>query len=177
MTETTARVRNRLQDGMIYWRENGWQKTELRQQQADIRRSRMTCSATLPNYQQNQDWTGRMGMSPSGHFQVIEEQKPRQRIISSEGIRWNAALTALILIAILLLGVLVADLAGIGTGSRTIIKLNSKITALEERNGQLAEELALSTGSASVCTEAVKMDLISSNGARTIRLTAPETRG
>ena len=112
-------------------------------------------------------------ISPSGRFQVIEEKKPKQRILSSEGVRWDAAVTALILAGALMAAILLADLAGIGTGGRTLEKLSGKIESLENRNGQLREELVLSTGNASVCTEAVKMDLISSNGARTIRLTAP----
>ena len=174
MMEMTARARNRMYDNLTDWQETRYRKNEMRQQQADIRRSRMTCSASLPSFHQTQDWTGKMGMSASGRFQVIEETKPKQRIISSDGIRWDAALTALIIAAVLLTAILLIDLAGIGTGSRTIVKLNNKISLLEERNEKLEAELILSTGSASVCTEAVKMDLISSNGARTIRLTAPE---
>ena len=174
MMEMAARARTRFQDGIINRQETRYRGYDIRQQQADIRRSRMTCSAALPEFQQNQDWTGRMAMSPSGRFQVIEEVKPKQRLVSAEGIRWDAALAALILIALLFLGVLLGDLAGIGSGSRAIGKLSSKIGTLEERNEKLEAELTLSTGSASVCTEAVKMDLISSNGARTIRLTAPD---
>ena len=68
---------------------------------------------------------------------------------------------------------LVVDVANIGTGSRTITKLNSSIRGLENDNERLQAEITLSTGSASVCTEAVRLNLISSNGARTIRLTAP----
>ena len=38
MTEMTARVRNRLQDGMINWQEKRFQREDFRQQQADIDR-------------------------------------------------------------------------------------------------------------------------------------------
>ena len=55
-----------------------------------------------------------------------------------------------------------------------ITKLNSKIHTVESRNEDLKLELEMSTDSATVCTEAVRMDLISSNGAQTIRLTAPQ---
>ena len=171
MTEMTARVRNRLQDGMINWQEKRFLKEDFRQQQADIHRSRMTCSASLPAFHQTQDWIG--GLTPSGRIPVIEEAKPRKRLISSDGIRWDAAIAVLILIGVILGAFLLADLAGIGTGERTISKLSTSIRDLEANNARVQAEIELNSGSASVCTEAVKMNLISSNGARTIRLTAP----
>ena len=171
MTEMTARVRNRLQDGMINWQEKRFQCEDFRQQQADIHRSRMTCSASLPSFHQTQDWTG--GLSASNRIPVIEETKPRQRLISSEGIRWSAAVTALIIVGVLLMAFLVVDVTNIGAGGRTITKLNSSIRDLETKNERLQAEIELQAGSSSVCTEAVKLNLISSNGARTIRLTAP----
>ena len=171
MTEMTARVRNRLQDGVINWQERRFQKTDFRQQQADIPRSRMTCSASLPSFHQTQDWTG--GLTPSGRIPVIEEAKPRKRLISSEGIRWDAAVAALVIIGVLLVVLLTVDLACIGTSSRAVTKLNSSIHDLEAKNERIQAEIDMTTGSASVCTEAIKLNLISSNGARTIRLTAP----
>jgi hypothetical protein len=174
MTDMSLGVRNRLQDGVINWQETRYRKNEERQQHADIRRSRMTCSADLPGIRQTQDWTGSMDMSPSGRFQVIEERKPKVRMISGEGIRWSAALTILILVSVVLCAILLADLAGMGNSGRMITKLNSKIHTVESRNEDLKLELEMSTDSATVCTEAVRMDLISSNGAQTIRLTAPQ---
>ena len=171
MTEMTARVRNRLQDGLINWQERRFQKDDFRQQQADIHRSRMTCSASLPSFHQTQDWTG--GLTASNRIPVIEEAKPKQRVISSEGIRWDAAIAVLIIAGILLTIFLAADLACIGASGRTISKLNSSIRDLEAKNERTQAEIDLKAGSASVCTEAVKLNLISSNGARTIRLTAP----
>ena len=171
MTEMTARVRNRLQDGVINWQERRFQKEDFRQQQADIHRSRMTCSASLPSFHQTQDWTG--GLTPSGRIPVIEEAKPRKRLISSEGIRWDAAVAALVIIGVLLVVLLTVDLACIGTSSRAVTKLNSSIHDLEAKNERIQAEIDMTTGSASVCTEAIKLNLISSNGARTIRLTAP----
>ena len=174
MTDMSFGVRGRLQDGMINWQETRYRKSEERQQHADIRRSRMTCSADLPGIRQTQDWTGSMSMSPSGRFQVIEERKPKVRIISGDGIRWNAALTALILVGVIFFIVLLGDLAGMGNSGRMIAKLNNKIHTIESKNEDLKVELEMSTDSATVCTEAVRMDLISSNGAQTIRLTAPQ---
>jgi hypothetical protein len=174
MTDMSLGVRSRLQDGVINWQETRYRKNEERQQHADIRRSRMTCSADLPEIRQTQDWTGSMTMSPSGRFQVIEERKPKVRIISGDGIRWNAALTILILVSVILCAILLADLAGMGNSGRSIAKLNSKIHAVESKNEDLKLELEMSTDSATVCTGAVRMDLISSNGAQTILLTAPQ---
>ena len=166
--------RGRLQDGVINWQETRYRKSEERQQHADIRRSRMTCSADLPGIRQTQDWTGGMAMSPSGRFQVIEERKPKARIISGDGIRWNIALTILVLVGVILCVVLLADLAGMGNSGRMIAKLNSKIHTVESKNEDLKLELEMSTDSAAVCTGAVRMDPISSNGAQTVRLTAPQ---
>ena len=171
MTEMTARVRNRLQDGMINWQERRFRKEDFRQQQADIHRSRMTCSASLPAFHQTQDWTG--GLTASNRIPAIEETRPRQRLVSSDGIRWDAAIVALVVIGVLLAVLLVADIACIGTSGRMITRLNSSIRDLETKNERLQAEIDLSTGDASVCTEAVKLNLISSNGAKTIRITAP----
>ena len=85
MTDMSLGFRGRLQDGVINWQETRYRKSEERQQHADIRRSRMTCSADLPGIRQTQDWTGSMAMSSSGRFQVIEEKKPKARIISGDG--------------------------------------------------------------------------------------------
>ena len=171
MTEMTARFRNRLQDGVIDWQEKRFQKQDFRQQQADIHRSRMTCSASLPSFHQSQDWTG--NLTASGRVPVIEDAKPRRRLISADGIRWDAAIAVLVLIGVLLAFFLLVDVSAIGNGGRTIRKLNTSIRELEERNERLQSDIELNTGSASVCTEAVKLNLISSNGATTVRLTAP----
>ena len=173
MTDVSVRVRNKLQDGLIDWQERRYRKEDFRQQHADIHRSRMTCSASLPAFHQTQDWTGGAGLSPSGRYQVIEEAKPKKHVVSREGIRWNAAVTVLVILGLLLMIILVADLAGIGKSGRVIGKLNTKIEALENRNSEISSQIEMETGSANVCTEAVKLNLISSNGARTIRLTAP----
>ena len=162
-----ARMRNRLQDNWINWQEERDRRDERRQQQTDIRRARMTCSSRLPTYTQAQDWTSSAGVSPSGRFQVIEESRPKVPLISRDGIRWDAALAFLVVLGVVLAAFLLADLAGIGISSRVLTKLDAKIEAVETRNLELRDELTLS----------VKMDLISSTGARTIRITAPnETR-
>lgn len=171
MTEMTARIRNRLQDNMINWKERRFQRDDFRQQHADIHRSRMTCSGSLPTFHQTQDWTG--GLTASNRIPVVEETRPKQRLISSEGIRWNAAVAILVIAAIVLTILLAADFVSIGAGGRTINKLNASIRDLEARNERLQAQIDLEAGSTSVCTEAVKLNLISSNGAKTIRLTAP----
>ena len=171
MTEMTDRIRNRLQDRVIDWQERRFEKQDFRQQQADIHRSRMTCSASMASFHQTQDWT--WSLTESGRIPAIEEAKPKQRLISRDGIRWDAALTALILIGILLMAFLVVDVASIGAGGRTIRKLNASIQDMEDKNEHLQAEIQMNTDSASVCTEAIKLNLISSNGAMTIRLTAP----
>ena len=172
MSEMTARIRDRVQDRVIDWQERRYLKDDFRQQHADIHRSRMTCSATLPSFHQTQDWTG--GLTASGRVPAIEETKPRKRIVSAEGIRWDAALTALILVAVLLFILLAGDLVEIGAGGRNIRKLNNSIADLETKNHQLQAEMEANSNDASVCTQAVGLNLISSYGATTILLTAPE---
>ena len=172
MSEMTARIRDRVQDRVIDWQERRYLKDDFRQQHADIHRSRMTCSATLPSFHQTQDWTG--GMTPSGRVPAIEETKPRKQIVSAEGIRWDAAITALILVAVLLFIFLAGDFAGIGAGGRNIRKLNNSIAELQAKNQQLQAEMEANCSNASVCTQAVGLNLISSYGATTILLTAPE---
>lgn len=172
MTGMIAQV-NRIQNAAIDWQERRIRKSEERVQNANIHRQRMTCSDSLRFDTQSQDWISGMGVSPSGRFQVVEEAKPRRRIFSAEGIRWDAAWGIIIVIAVLCAAILLADLAGIGTGSRTITKLDSKITDVSEKNEQLRSELTYSAGDASVCTEAVKLNLISGNGVQKVMLTAP----
>jgi len=171
MTEMTARIRNKLQDQMIDWQERRFRNADFRQQQADLHRSRMTCSANLPSFHQTQDWTG--GLTASGRIPVIEEVKPKQRLFSADGIRWDAAVAALIVAGIVFSVFLLADLAGIGTGSRAVSKLTTSIQDLEAKNERIQAEIEMNASSASVCTEAVKLNLISSSGAQTVILTAP----
>ena len=173
MMEMPIRTGRRLQDVAIRIRERISGGDDDRQQYASIHRQRMTCSDSLRTISQTQDWTSGMSMSPSGRFQVIEESQPRRKAISREGIRWDMAWAVIILAAVLFAAILLADLAGIGTTSRTLSRLNDKVTAISARNDEMKAELAYSSGDVSVCTEAVKLNLIAGNGARTIRLTAP----
>ncbi len=64
--------------------------------------------------------------------------------------------------------------APIGAGSLRIRRLQARIESAETVGERLRGELALNTGDISVCTKAVELNLISSGGAPTIRLTAPK---
>jgi cell division protein FtsL len=154
-------------------RENLNRKTDDRQQQNILHRQRMTCSESLRNISQTQDWTGSMGMSPSGRFQVVEEARPAKKVFSREGVRWDAAWILIAAAAVLCAGILLADLAGVGIGSRNISKLDMRIEEYMRKNDQMKQELADQSRDMSVCTEAVKLNLISGNAAQTVRLTAP----
>lgn len=174
MLEMPIRAGRRLQDVMNRVQDVMDRKTEPRQQQANLRRSRMSCSESLRSFPQTQDWTGGMGISPSGRFQVVEQPRDRRKLFSREGIRWDAACAILIVAGVLMAVILLADLAGIGTSARAIGKLNGKIEAITARNAQIISELNASQDDISVLTEAVKYNLVSSGGVRTIRLTAPQ---
>ncbi len=175
MMEMPVRARRRLEDLAASWQEKRDWSDDLRQQQSNLRRSRITCSASLSDYQKNQDWTGSMGLSPSGRFQIVEEAGKHQRFFTREGIRWDAAWAIIGVICALLAVILLTDLAGIGRSMRNITKLDSRIEILSDKNEELNARLAMSTDDLSVCTEAVKLNLIGSGGARMVHLTVPST--
>ena len=173
MLDMPIRAGRRLQDAAVALREGIARHTNERQQVNSLHRQRMTVSDSMRSFTNTQDWTGGMEMSPSGRFRVIEEAKPKQKIISREGIRWDAAWAAIIAAVILCAVILLADVAGMGIGARTISRLDSKIADQGRRNDQLKQEMAVNAGDVSVCTEAVKLNLISGYGAQTVYLTVP----
>ena len=172
--ELSMQAGRRIQDAMQSWQERREGFDPGKQQYADIRRSRMTCSDRLPAFRQNQDWTGSMGVSPSGRFRVVEQPQERPKIFSRQGIRWNVGKYILIAIAVLLAAMLLAEVAIIGINEKSIERLQGKIEMLAAKNQELETELIYSSGDVTVCTEAVKLNLISSNGAQTVQLTAPQ---
>lgn len=174
MVEASIRTgRRRMQDVFIRWQEQ-LDRLDQRQQQANVRRQRFSCADSLKEYQQSQDWTGQMGMSPSGRFQVIEESRKREPLVTREGLQWHLGWGVLVTVAILLIAVLLFDLVSIGSSARTIDRLSSRIEMIAERNETLSAQLSYSAGDISVCTEAVKLNLISANGASAVKLTAPQ---
>ena len=173
MTEMPVRARRRLEDVAVNWHERSSRHDEIREQQANRRRRRMTCSASLSAYTQNQDWTGSLGLSFGGSILDLKETKGKKKILSREGIRWDIAWIAIGLLSVLLVFILLSDLSGIGKSLRNISKLSTRIGIITEKNEQLDAELSMSTDDLSVCMEAVKLNLIGSGGARTVRLTAP----
>ena len=177
MLEMPIRTGRRMQDAARRLQENYTRRTSERQQVSSLHRQRMTCSDSMRSFANTQDWTNGMGISPSGRFRVVEEVRPKQKTFSREGIRWNVAWIMLFAVIFLCAAVLTADVAGMGLGSRSIGRLNSKIADLTRRNNELKQELELSSGDVSVCTEAVKLNLISGSGAQTILLTAPQENG
>ena len=146
-------------------------RTIRRQTEYRTRRP-MTCADSVRTVQQTQDWTEGVGMSPSGRFQVIEDGR-KPKLITREGIRWEAGRGALIAVGVILCLVLVLDLMSIGVKNRQNDKLSLKTQALEEKIADLEWELNYSAGDVNVMTEAVRLNLISGYGARTITLTAP----
>lgn len=172
--EASVRAGRRLQDVSVRWQESR-DRRDQRQQLANIRRKRMSCADSLQDFQKTQDWTGQMSMSPSGRFQVIEDSRKREPLVTREGLQWNFGWGVLIAVAVLFAVVLLADAVLIGNCSRSIDRLSSRIEMIAQKNGQLSAELSYSSGDISVCTEAVKLNLISSSGAMTVKLTAPQS--
>ena len=141
-----------------------------------LRRQRMTESARLsaPSFQNTQDWTGGMGISPSGRFQVIEEPLRKQPLFSRDGVRMDLAGALLWLMAVGMAVILLVLFASVGAGSLRIRRLESRIESAQNIGDNLRRQLNDSSGDISVVTKAVELNLISSEGAPTIRLTAPK---
>ena len=174
MMEMPIRTGRRFQDAAIRVREGITERKDLRQQQNSLHRQRMTCASSLRNVSQTQDWTDGMNISPSGRFQIVEQAKPHTRIISREGIRWDVAWIVLAAVTVLCIATLLADLAGIGIGSRSISRLQARIEDYTRKNDVLKAEWTASTGDTKIVTRAVDYHLIAGSAAPTIRLTLPE---
>jgi len=172
MTDIPLRARRRIEDLAVRWEERQDRSDRQRQQQADLRRSRMS-SDRVRTATQSQEWTGSMGMSPSSRLQIVEEAGKKTPVFSREGIRWNVAWGLVVGIAMLMGVILLADLSGIGISMRSINRLNNRIEMVTEKNEQITDQLSRSDGDMNILTEAVKLNLIGSGGARTVRLTAP----
>lgn len=166
------RARRRMEDLAINLQEGIAARRESRQQHERIYRHRMTDS--LKQVPQVQDWTGSMGMSPSGRFQIVEDGKAKRKLWNAEGIRWDAAVIALVAAVGLGLAFVLADIANAGASMSSISYLEQKIESIREKNEEIRQQVAMGSGDISVCTEAVKLNLISGNGAQTIVLTAPQ---
>ena len=151
-------------------------QVEPRSGQAQPQRQRFTVADHIDTrtFQHTQDWTEGMGVSPSGRFRVIEKGEKRQKPISRAGIRGDWGRACLLALLAALVVFFLVELAALGTSGLNIRKLNRQIEAMEARNAELRVMLERSSGDISVCTEAVKMNLVSSNGVRPIQLTAPE---
>ena len=141
-----------------------------------LRRERMTVRSGLevPSFQNTQDWTSGMAMSPSGRFRVIEEPREHRRVFSREGIREDWARTIIWLLSALMAVVLLVMFASVGASSLQIRKLEKRMETAQAKKLELQSRLSASGGDISVCTKAVELNLISSSGAPTIQLTAPE---
>jgi len=173
MLDMPIRSKGKIRGAARQVREGISRRTGERQQVSSLHRQRMTCSGSVQPFANTQDWTGSMAMSPSGQFRVIEA-KTRQKIFTRDGIRWDAAWVILAVVIVICLAVLLTEAASMGIRSRTISRLESKIEDMDRRNAELRQELAYSDGDVSVCTEAVKLNLISGNGVQTISLTVPQ---
>lgn len=174
MLDMPIRTGRRVMDAARGLREGIARHTDERQQVNSLHRQRMTCSDNLRTFTNTQDWTGSMGLSPSGRFQVVEKEQSRRRAFTREGVRWDAAWIVIGVVIAICVVILLVDLAGMGMGSRNISRLDSKVEDLARRNEQMRQELELSAGDLTVCTEALKLNLISGYGAPTITLTAPQ---
>ena len=172
MLDMPIRAGRKLQDAAANLREGFSRRADERQQVNSLHRQRMTCSDSL-RFTNTQDWTEGMEMSPSGRFRVVENSRERNPVVTRDSIRWDAAVAVIIILTVLVFGTILADVAGIGISSKNITRLNSKIENISQKNDALRTQLMTSSGDVSVCTEAVKLNLIASGGATTISLTAP----
>ena len=89
-------------------------------------------------------------------------------------LRGNSRQVLLLLVAIVLVCVLAADLIILGSGSQSISSLSARIGRLENSNIRIRNEIDRNMDLAVINAAAVRQDLISSRGATTISLTAPD---
>ena len=150
-------------------------RNENRQVQSSARRERMSVNRSVPEerFRNTQDWTTTMGMSPSGRYEVFGETKKQEKPITWSSVRWSWATAVICLAAVVMIAVLLADIGMIGDTSKQIRSISTKMERVEEKNGQLENELYALANDVSICTEAVKLNLVSSNGATAIALTVP----
>lgn len=169
MTALPTRIRRTVRHAQFDW------QNDYRTREADTRRERMTVSRGVAEdpLRKMQDWSVGMGTSPSGRFQVLEEPRRKTPLISQEGIRFDFAKLLLIAIACLCAVLLLVEAGMIGTSAMQVARLDERIESVARKNETLQEQLAFSSTDISVCTEAVKLNMISSSGATTISLTAP----
>ena len=170
-TATPGRVRRSIRFAQLAAQSEAHVRTAL------IRRERITDHGKLEmaSFQNTQDWAGNVGMSPSGRFQVLESPQKKQKIFGNTGIRADWAKGILwVLIAVFSVALLV-QFASLGATSLQIQRLENRITAAESSRDTLRRNLAVSSSDITVCTKAVELNLISSGGAPTILLVAPES--
>jgi len=150
--------------------------TEMGARGTSLRRERMTGTDKLERmgFQNAQDWVKGVGLSPSGRYQVVEEPRKKQQVFGKTGLRSDWARLIIWILAAVMCLVLLVRMASAGALSLQIQKLETRIAAAQTTEARLKSELAYSGGDISVCTRAVELNLISSNGAPTIQLTAPE---
>lgn len=143
---------------------------------APQRRERFSGTGKLEtlSLRHSQDWTSGAGVSPSGRFQVVESPRARQKAFGPKGIRADAARVLLWILIAVLSVLLLVRFASIGASEAQIRRLETRITAAEGKQKELRDRLTATGGDISVCTRAVELNLISSGGAPTIQLTAPE---
>ena len=174
MLEMPIRTGRRIQDAVRQVREGISRHTNERQQVNSLHRQRMTCSDGLRGFSNTQDWMNGMSMSPSGRFRIPEQAKAKRKVFSREGISWGAAWALLAAVIAICLIILTVDFAGMGMNSRNIGRLNKKIEDMDRRNAAMRQEIEVNAGDVSVCTEAVKLNMISGYGAQTVVLTVPQ---
>ncbi|MDO5435501.1 MAG: hypothetical protein Q4G19_03940 [Clostridia bacterium] len=144
-------------------------------QEADFRRERMTCrSAAVDARFSGDSWrkysvdTGNTGRNP-----VITD-KDAGKIIGRDGVRWSVGAWAIATLAVILAIVLLADVAEIGFRKKDMETLEGKITAVTASNAEMSARLAQEASDASICVNAVNLNLVSSSTIEVIRLTVPD---
>lgn len=119
-------------------------------------------------------WTQNRNSRQAARRPVIEKRQQKVPFASRDGLRWSAGRSLLILVAAVLVLILVADVAGITSGSHSISSLTSRIGRLENSNHQIRNRIDQSIDLATINAASVKRDLISSQGVPLISLTAPD---
>ena len=115
------------------------------------------------------------GKERVAHRHPVAETCPdKVRVFSSEGIRWDTAnIMLMVLLGVLVFIVLLTAGNMVASGSR-VDNLQTEYDRVISSNREMEETLNMRTDYSSIGYQAVSMGLISSEGEKAIRLTAPE---
>ncbi|MCQ2457417.1 MAG: hypothetical protein MJ142_01655 [Clostridia bacterium] len=144
-------------------------------QEADVRRERISCrSDKVDAMFRDDNWRKyTVDTANTGRNPVVTDRNAG-KVFSRNGVRWSIGAWAISTLAAILAIILIADIAGIGYQKKEKETLEKKIAAVSASNSEMSTQLAQEATDASICMNAVNLNLVSSRTIEVIRLTVPD---